>query len=445
VRLVTADWVLPVSGPPIRDGAVLVDGERIARVGSAAELDGEAASAERADFPGCVLIPGLVNAHTHLALTAFGGLLEPGEFSAWLGRLAGAVRELDPEDIEASARLGAAHSLSCGVTTVGDIAYGSVSMSAAAGLGLGGVFFWEVLGITRSELGEYLEDRGFPPTGSSPPGTNPGISPHAVYSSGPQVIQACRRLADERAIPFCMHVAESQAEDDLVHRDEGPLSRLAGRLADGFTTPHSSTVAYLDRLGVLDQAIAVHGVRLGADDITTLAKRRAGVVLCPRSNEFLQVGVAPMDPLEEAGVSLALGTDSSASNEDLDLLEEGRALMRLHPRLTPAAVLALVTSGGADVLGFGEDRGRLREGTRADLAAVRTGRVERPEEALIETADAGDVEAVMTGGEWRISGGRASFDVEAIERATSHVREKARFALDQAGGGGKWPTGREPD
>jgi cytosine/adenosine deaminase-related metal-dependent hydrolase len=228
-----------------------------------------------------------------------------------------------------------------------------------------------------------------------------------------------------------MHVAESQAEDDLVHRGEGPLSRLAGRLADGFVTPHSSTVAYLDRLGVLDRAIVVHGVRLDAGDIATLAKRSAGVVLCPRSNEFLRVGVAPGGRLDEAGVALALGTDSSASNRDLDLFEEGRALMRLHPGLTPADVLALVTSGGAHVLGFGEDRGRLREGARADLAAVRTGRVERPVEALVETADTSAVEAVMTGGEWRVLDGAACFDMEDIERAASRVREKARNALER--------------
>jgi len=444
MRFVTADWVLPVFGPPIRGGAVLVDGERIARVGPAAELE-RAAAAERADFPGCVLIPGLVNAHTHLALTAFGGLLEPGDFSAWLGRLAGAVRELDPEDIGASALLGAAQSLACGVTTVGDIAYGPDSMRASAELGLGGAFFWEVLGVAASELDAYLEDRGFPPAGTAPAGTNPGVSPHAVYSSGPGVIQACRHLADERAVPFCMHVAESQAEDDLVHRGEGPLSRLAGRLADGFVTPHSSTVAYLDGLGVLDRAIVVHGVRLDADDIATLAKRRAGVVLCPRSNSFLQVGVAPMSRLDEAGVALALGTDSVASNEDLDLFEEGRALMRLHAGLTPSAVLALVTSGGSDILGFGEDRGRLREGARADLAAVRVGEVGLPEEALVETADASAVAAVMTGGEWRIRDGETSFDTAAIERAASRAREKARLALSRADADREPPRGHEGD
>ncbi len=433
MRLVTADWVLPISGPPMRRGAVLVDGERIARVGPAIELEREAVSVERSDFDGCALMPGLVNAHTHLALTAFGGLLGPDEFTAWLGRLAGGIRALQPSDIEASARLGAARSLACGVTTVGDIAYGAVSMRAAEGLGLGGVFFWEVLGLRASELDAYLEDAGFPHPGATPPDATPGISPHAVYSSGPELIRAARRVADERAVPFCMHVAESQAEDDLVHRGEGPLRRLATRLADDFVTPHSSTVAYLDRLGVLDHAIAVHGVRLDAEDIATLARRHTAVVLCPRSNDFLKVGVAPMDQLEEAGVALALGTDSAASNEDLDLFEEARALMRLHSGLTAASVLALVTSGGAGVLGLDDDRGRLEQGLRADLAAVRIGPTERPEEALVETAGTSAVEAVMSGGEWRIRHGSAALDTGAIEREASSVREKALLALERAG------------
>jgi cytosine/adenosine deaminase-related metal-dependent hydrolase len=447
VRLVTADWVLPVSGPPIPGGAVLTEGDRVVRVGDAAELERETPAADLTDLPGCTVIPGLVNAHTHLALTVFDGLLAPDELPDWMGRLVGGIRVLSPDDLGASAAWGAARCLAGGATTVGDIAYGVESMAAASELGLGGVFFWELLGLAASQLDERLAETGFPGVGdgqteatgpdpaerpSEPQSTTarPGVSPHTVYSSGPELIRAARRFADERGLPFCMHVAESQAEDDLMQRGEGPFARLAERLADGFVVPHASPVAYLDGLGVLERAVVVHGVQLDAADIAILAERSAGIVLCPRSNAFLRGSPAPAAALAGAGVALAVGTDSVASNVDLDLFEEGRAVRRIHPGLDARATLELMTAGGADVLGLGDARGRLAPGSRADLCAVRIGPVDRPEEALVEEAVATSVEAVMAGGEWRVLGGGPLFETDRIERRAALVRENARRALE---------------
>jgi cytosine/adenosine deaminase-related metal-dependent hydrolase len=447
VRLVTADWVLPVSGPPIPGGAVLTEGDRVVRVGPAAELERETPAADLTDLPGCAVIPGLVNAHTHLALTAFDGLLAPDELPDWMGRLVGGMRVLSSDDFRASAAWGAARCLAGGATTVGDIAYGVESMTAASELGLGGVFFWELLGIPASRLDDRLAETGFPGVGHGPAestapdpaerpseplaaAARPGISPHTVYSSGPELIRAARRFADERGLCFCMHVAESRAEDDLMRRGEGPFARLAERLADGFAVPRESPVAYLDDLGVLERAVVVHGVQLDAADTSTLARRDAGVVLCPRSNAFLQGGLAPVAALAGAGVALAVGTDSVASNVDLDLFEEGRAVRRIHPGLDARATLELMTAGGADVLGLRDTRGRLAPGSRADLCAVRVGPVDRPEEALVEEGRATSVEAVMAGGEWRVLGGGPLFDTDRIERRAALVRERARRALE---------------
>lgn len=426
--IVAADWVLPVEAPPIRRGAVLVRGRRIALVGPLDAVVKSCPGERVVDFPGCVCTPGLVNAHSHLSLTALGGLLEPSPFAEWLPQVPRAVRALDPDDLAASSETGALECLRHGVTAVGDVAYGPEAMASAGDVGVGGVFFWEVLGISAGELAEELAEHEFP-VGAAfghRARTRPGLSPHSPYTSGPGLLEAVAAAARKGDIPFAVHVAESQAEVRLTVLGGGPLADVAGRLALGFRPRRMGPVAYLDALGVLRDAVAVHCVHLLPGDTARLAERTRGVVLCPRSNRFLDNGDPPVAELMQAGCTLALGTDSSASNTDLDLRAEARVLREIAPAVTGRGLLRMLTADAAAMLGVADAFGAVAPGRQADLALFRCDRTTDPEEAVID--ERCRVEAVLSAGSWRVREGRALFE-PAAEAATKNARAKAARAL----------------
>lgn len=380
--LLIADWVLPVDAPPIRDGAVLLHNGRVADVGPSSRLvaSGDSGAVPRVELPGHVLLPGLVDAHTHLSLTSLAGLLRPDEFASWLGRVAPMIHALDDDDMAASATLGAMRCLEAGITVVGDIAYGPEAAAAAADMGLGGVFFWEVYGIAAAQLQKTLTAAEFPASAEAGRGnrTRCGISPHTAYTSSPELLRAEARLARGGGFPLAIHIAESHAETMLLANGSGPLAGVAQSMIPGFEPPGHSPVAYLERLGVLDGALAVHCVHLAPGDAATLARLATGVVLCPRSNAFLNNGAAPYRTLSESGARLALGTDSPASNDGIDLFAEARALRELHRQISAVALLGMMTLGGAEALGVAEAFGSLTPGKQADIIGVRTGRSKIP-------------------------------------------------------------------
>ncbi len=428
--LVTADWVLPIGRPPIRDGAVLIRNGTIAAVDTAKKLTVNY-SGPRHEYPGCVLLPGLVNAHTHLAFTCLKGVIPSMPFAEWIRYIPIAFRSLSADDIVASIAHGAIKAIVSGTTVVADIAYGPESVAVAADSGLGGTFYWEVLGITPSELAETLYEREFP--------TDPirvcsirlrcGISPHAPYTSGPELIRAAHLIATAQHAGFAIHAAESDAETQLLTDGTGPLAQLAGRLAHGFTPPGSSTIAYLDRLEALNNAVIIHGAKVLPSDVPALARRAKGVVLCPRSNEYLENGKAPAWRFERAGVPLALGTDSLASNQDLDLFEEARALHAIEPRFDAHRLIEMITLGGARVLDMADEFGELAPGKQADLAIYRVPPTEDPYTALFDVGGRGSIEAVLSAGIWRVLSGAPIFGVSVIERASHLAAQKASLAV----------------
>jgi len=432
--LITADWVLPVGRPPIRNGGVLVNGASIVGIGHAEELAKVGLRGPRHDFPGCVVMPGLVNAHTHLAMSCLKDVVPPMAFHDWIARVPVAFRALSDDDIAASISYGAHRAVASGTTVVGDIAYGPESLAVCADCGLGGMFYWEVLGMSVDELAQRLYELEYP----SDPGTGCsrryrcGLSPHAVYTSGPDLLRATRKIAAGQGAGFALHVAESAAETELLRTGGGPLADVAARLAQGFTPPTSSPVSYLDCLGVLEDAIAVHMVRVLPTDIPRLARLRTRVVLCPRSNRYLQNGTAPAWRFERAGIPLALGTDSLASNTDLDLFEEARALRDCEPRFDAHRLIEMMTAGGAGVLGMDDAFGTLEQGKQADLVAYRVPQTSDPYEALLETARRSTVEAVLSAGIWRVLGGSLTTGIAVIERAAHLAGQRATLAVKLA-------------
>jgi cytosine/adenosine deaminase-related metal-dependent hydrolase len=429
--IVTADWLLPVTGRPLRGGAALVRGPRIERIGPLEELTalGPKESVER--FDGCVIVPGLVNAHTHLSLTVLEGLIPRMPMSRFLREVTKAVLAMSHDDFAASAMLGAIQSLECGVTTVGDIVYGPEALAACADAGVGGIFYWEVLGHAADELSGELAEREFPAeVGACTSGrTRCGLSPHATYTSGPGLLAAEWKVADRHHVGYAVHVAESEAERELMITGAGPLAHTAHRLAHGFKTPRKGSVAYLDSLGVLQESVAIHCAHLEPGDTGLLKRSVRGVVLCPRSNAWLGNGPAPVSELSSAGIYLAVGTDSPASNEDLDLWQEARALRKLDPTLTARRLIAMLTVDGARVLGLHGWCGALEPGMQADLAVMQVGPTEDPENAVVRSGGRDTTQAVLSAGLWRVREGKASLQTGAVKRAAAAAREVAVRAL----------------
>ena len=429
--LITADWVLPIHRPPIPDGGIVINGGRIVDVGSSAELAPRYPDCRVYPHEGCTLLPGLVNAHTHMAMTCLKGLIEPMAFPDWIARIPRAFNALDADDIAASITLGTLRSLTYGVTAIGDIAYGPESIAIATDAGVGGAFYWEVLGIGAEEIEGRLANLGYPddPVGEEAQRYRFGLSPHAPYTSGPDLIRALHARAVAHGAGWVIHAAESTAETELLERGSGPFAPLAARLARGFRPPATGALAYLDSLGALDGAVAVHLTQVGGEDLAPLARKAAGAVLCPRSNEYLHNGTPPVRELRDAGVRIAIGTDSLASNVDLDLWAEARALRAIEPSLTAEEIVAMVTIEGARVLGLAPQFGTLEPGTQADFAAYRTPASEDPHAALLEHAGRGSIASVMSAGLWRMIEGSPTFTVSLVERAAHLAGQKAALAL----------------
>jgi 5-methylthioadenosine/S-adenosylhomocysteine deaminase len=379
-----ARWVVPVAAPPIADGAVAVDAAgRIAYVGPRA-----GAPPVTEDLGDAVLLPGLVNAHTHLELTAFRGLLEHADFFGWIRALTrGRAEVLTAADLHASAHVGACEGLAAGVTTFADTAFTGPAVAAAlAATGARGTVYQEVFGpdpaqraASLAALRRQVADlRAQLAAAGATDRVRVGVSPHAVFSVHEDLLLDACAWAVGEGLPVAMHVSESPAEVAFLREGEGPFADfLRGRGIPVGRRAHSP-VHLLAELGVAAVArpLLIHGVQFDASDVALAAYYDCPVAHCPASNAKLGHGVAPLRALLDAGARVALGTDSVASNNRLDVLDEARtaaltqrAALRRADALTASEALHLATLGGARALDLGAVVGSLEVGKQADLAA----------------------------------------------------------------------------
>lgn len=381
-RLLCAEWVLPVSAPPVRDGAVLVgtDG-RIAAVGARAAVD-FSTDTEVIDLGSAALLPGLVNVHAHPELVLFRGALEDLPFHHWILRLVGAKRRvLRDGDYLHAARWTLVEALRAGMTTLAATETSAAAVVALGEAGMRGVVFREVFGPDPAHADASLAELRAAVDVLREGETDRvriGISPHAPYTVSDGLFAAAAEYARAKGLPIAIHAAESAAERALVRDGEGPFA--PGLRIRGIPTPvrGRSAIEMLDRLGVLRaRPLLIHCVDLDAEDVRRIADAGCAVAHCPVANAKLGHGVAPLAALREAGVRVGLGTDSVGSNNRLDLLEEARFAALLHraaardPTLLPAAeLLRLCTVDGARALGLEDRIGTLEPGKDADLCAV---------------------------------------------------------------------------
>lgn len=364
--VLSADWVLPVAAPPIRNGAVAIEDGVIGAVGTRDEL-----GADR-DYPDSVILPGLVNAHSHLEYAVYAGFGDGLPFAPWILIHVERKARIGAEEMEAIARLGAAECLASGVTTVGDCSYSGAAAAACADLGLRAVVYLEVFGHTRAELeSRFVENRErFADSFSDR--VRLGVSPHAPYTVTPELYEACFELG----LPLATHFSESPDEDRWMRTGEGPWREVAEGVLP--PPPGTSGIRLLAARGLLRPGmLAAHCVTVDAEEIALLAEHGVAVAHCPRSNAALGCGIAPLRELLDAGVTVGLGTDSPASAPSFDMFEELRTTLLLtrartqRPEaLTAAGALELATLGSARALGLDGEIGSLEPGKRADLVVV---------------------------------------------------------------------------
>ena len=412
-----ARWVVPVTSPPIANGVVAVDGDRIAYVGSA---DG-APEGPDDDLGDVVLLPGLVNAHCHLELTAMRGFLEDIDFRRWILRLTNARRAVfDADALLDSARYGIEEGLRAGVTTYADTCASGVVVRAMREAGVRGVMYQEVFGPDPAQCDESIRDLRSAVAGLrylETPLVRVGVSPHAPYTVSDDLFRATAALAREQGLPMAVHIAESDLEQRLVVEAAGSFADGLRRRGIAVAPRAESPVRLLARLGVLESSpLLIHCVRVDRSDIVAIASSGSAVAHCPVSNAKLGHGVAPLTELLAEGVTVGLGSDSMASNNRMDILEEARiALLAQRTRLcsseTPdaAEMLELATIEGAKAIGVDHLVGSLEQGKQADLAAFSlagTAPTHDPVGAAIFSIDTSHAEFVTVAGRRLVSQGK---------------------------------------
>jgi cytosine/adenosine deaminase-related metal-dependent hydrolase len=458
-KLYCADWVLPVVSEPIEGGAVAVEGTRVAGVGSRAALIESFTSAAVEELGEAVIMPGFVNCHTHLELTAMRGFLEPeeGDFFAWLRKVTISRGErMSAEDLYVSAAWGAVEAARAGITCVGDASdSGVTTMRALRDAGLRGVVFQEAFGPDSREA-EAQFDKARAKIdflrGGETALVTLGLSPHSPYSVSPPLLKMLARFAQDERLPLMIHAAESEAEQSLMLQGTGPFAEAYARRGFTFDSPRTTTVRHLARTGVLEaRPLLAHCVRVDDGDIRLMKEHGAGVAHCPKSNAKLGHGRAPLAAMLAAELRVGVGSDSVASNNTCDMLEEARfavlasraagdTLEAGHEdrredglaggRMANAAdALRMMTRGGAEALDMQGSTGALAEGLEADLVAVRLDAAHQtpaydPAAALVFSSSGRDVLLTVVAGREVFRDGRVTtLDEESLR---ARVRDLAR-------------------
>ncbi|MDD2580488.1 MAG: amidohydrolase family protein [Desulfuromonadaceae bacterium] len=377
-----ASWLINADAPPVAGGALLVRDGMIAATGPLHKLR-EEYSAPVADFPGSVLLPGFVNAHTHLELTHFPSWrlrsavdYNPRRFTDWIIQLIKIARGLTAADYPPSVQEGVRMCLGSGTTAIGEIVTNPALAEYYYESPLAGRLYFELLGQEPGFFKNKLAAAVAAARQGEEQTLLSGLSPHSPYTIAQDHLAAIRDASASHSLPLAIHLSESRAESEFLFDGTGELAssfypfvgweRFLGHPA------RCSSTELLDRHGLLTPTtLAVHCVHLSVADARIIKSRGVHVALCPRSNEVLDVGRAPVALFKKFGIPLALATDSLASNNSLSLWDELRFALEIFPNdLSEPDVLRMVTTGGAAALGISATCGSLEVGKRADFQVV---------------------------------------------------------------------------
>jgi cytosine/adenosine deaminase-related metal-dependent hydrolase len=375
-RRLTARWLLPIEGPPLEHGALLIGvNGRIDAVGPDAKVP-RPPDVPAEDYGDAILLPGLINTHTHLELTGFEGQVRQCEFPAWIRQLRELKDSRTGADYLAAARRGVAACYASGVTTIADTGDSGTVIQALAESEGSGIAYQEVFGPDPAQLEESLagiRDRVGRLSHWTRDRVWMGVSPHAPYSVSGRLLMAVAAWAAAEGLPLAMHVAESPQEVAFLAEGVGPFAQAWRER--GIPLPSKrgqSPVAWLAAHGGLShRMLCIHAVQIAPGDIDCIAHADAAVAHCPQSNREHGHGAAPLRALLDAGVRVGLGTDSVVSVGRLDMFAEAR-LARAQAQLSAEMALELCTLGGARALELESETGSLRVGKWGDCVVIKT-------------------------------------------------------------------------
>jgi len=384
-QIYTARWIFPVDAPPIERGTITIANGKIIAASPSDKRKPDV------DLGNVAILPGFVNAHTHLDLTGACGACPPShDFTNWLRQVIAFRRTRTMKQVQADIAMGIAECLRFGATMVGDISNGGASWNAIGHSYCRGRMFFELLGLTEERAQQsWLAIEDWWLQHPSMPECFTGLSPHAPYSVRIELYQKCT----VGTLPVATHLAETSAELELLKHHSGPFVDFLKEL--NVWDPSGLVDDPLSIIQTLPRGIFVHCNYL---DPTTPFLPTQTVIVCPRTHAAFG---HPHHPFPKMNVRVALGTDSLASNPDLDILAEARFVRQHYPEVAPATILRMLTLNGAEALGFASVAGSLTPEKSADFVVMPLPNEERsdPHDLILDSAL--PVERVMFRGEWR--------------------------------------------
>lgn len=413
--LLRARVVVPVSRPPLEDGAVLICGNRIVAVGPWSDLARHSSLGAHhlLNLGDTILLPGLINAHCHLDYTEMTGMIPPQKsFTDWIKFMLATKAEWTYTDFARSWLHGAQMLLDTGTTTVADFeAVPELLPDVWSSTPLRVTSLFEMTGVRSRRNPQEILNETLARIESLPVGRHRGgLAPHAPYSTSAELLRLSAEASRERDLPISIHVSESVQEFEMFTAGTGQMFEwLRRNERDMSDCGHGSPIQHLDRVGALtENLLAVHVNCLAPGDAALLANRQVSVVHCPRSHFYFQHQKFPLDELLRANVNVCLGTDSLATvykshkeTVELSMFDEMRALASAQPQLEPKTILQMSTVAGARSLGLAGQVGQISENAVADLIAIPfSGNIEAAYEAVVQHR--GKVSASLIDGEWAI-------------------------------------------
>lgn len=439
-----AEWVIPVATPPVANGTVITEEDRIVWVGPRAQAP-EGGRDE--DLGAAFLTPGLVNTHTHLDLTALRGQLDELPFFQWVRTLTRICQEvLSDQDFTDAATLGIAEGLLGGVTTFADTAPGDAPFDAMRAMGVRGIAYREVFGPDTAQAEATVATLRDHIAAARPRETELvrlGVSPHAPYSVSDALYSAVARYAAAEQLPVAVHIAEGEDEQRLVTTGAGDFAEYLRGRGIPVVPRGREPLSIIERAGLLRaHTLLIHAVRVSEAAVPGVASAGCGVAHCPASNARLGHGVAPLQEFLRAGARVGLGSDSMASNDRMDLLEEARlavltqrARLGSHSAISARAAFRLATLGGAEALRLDDQVGSLERGKQADLAVFAMDAVQGPVNdpyAALVFGPRPRTRCVLVAGRRLVEEGRVTgLDPAVVDRVTDASRRVRKWRAAQ--------------
>jgi 5-methylthioadenosine/S-adenosylhomocysteine deaminase len=447
--LLLARYVLPMNGPHIEDGAVLVRGSAIREVGERGDLLAAHPDEEVIDYGLAILMPGFIDLHTHLEYATFRGVVDDLPYTQWKMEVQSREHLLSHEDWEQSAFLGAMEAIRSGITTVADVSDTGASVGAVQDSGLRGVLYREVSTMDPADvervMEEALRDMRSWEQQTDPDRITIGLAPHSPYTCHPRLLRAIAETVGTADTPVAIHLAGSRDEYNFVKYGSSPLGQdfraQSGWAEQTWMPTGVSPVRYVYQWGILDlpNVLAVHCVHVDAEDIAVLQRTGVPVAYCARCNAKLGMGTAPLGDFHAQGLRVGIGTDSPASTSTVDFFEEMRVGLLIQRGIHGEAgffsaktFVRMATIEGARALKIDGLVGTLEPGKRADIIAVDLSKsyqvpTQNPYGALVHTCNQEDVLMTMVNGRVLFDRGRfLTLDPDAMGDRIERMRLKVR-------------------